>query len=67
MKFNLFEAANEKMFIVAHRGSAGGNIPCNTIVAYETAGFCGSVGVILLFTFLFCLSKEDASEVRHSG
>lgn len=37
MSFDLFEATREKLFIVAHRGSAGGNIPCNTITAYETA------------------------------
>ena len=37
MKFDLFESTKEKMFIVAHRGNAGGNIPCNTIAAYETA------------------------------
>ncbi len=34
---SIYEAAKEKLFIVAHRGVAGGNIPCNTIPAYEAA------------------------------
>lgn len=37
MKFDLFAAAKEKTFIVAHRGTPGGNIPCNTIASYEIA------------------------------
>lgn len=37
MSFNLFEKAKENVIIVAHRGSAGGNIPCNTLAAYEIA------------------------------
>jgi glycerophosphoryl diester phosphodiesterase len=37
MKFDLFEAAKEKLLIVAHRGAAGGNIPCNTLASYEIA------------------------------
>lgn len=37
MKFDLFEKAKEKIIVVAHRGSAAGNIPCNTIPAYKTA------------------------------
>ena len=37
MKFNLYEAAAKNVLVVAHRGVAGGNIPCNTIPAYETA------------------------------
>lgn len=37
MKFDLIEATKEKILVVAHRGSAGGNIPCNTIAAYENA------------------------------
>ena len=37
MKFDLHQAASEKILVVAHRGVAGGNIPCNTITAYETA------------------------------
>ncbi len=37
MTFNLHEAAQEKIILVAHRGAFGGNIPCNVIPAYETA------------------------------
>ena len=37
MHFNIKETAKEKIIIVAHRGCAGGNIPCNTLPAYETA------------------------------
>lgn len=37
MTFNLQEKAKENIIIVAHRGSAGGNIPCNTLTAYEIA------------------------------
>ena len=37
MKFDLFEAAKEKILVVAHRGVSGGNIPCNTLAAYEIA------------------------------
>ncbi len=37
MKFNLYEAAKEKILIVAHRGTFGGNIPCNILPAFETA------------------------------
>lgn len=37
MKFNIQETAKEKRIIVAHRGTAGGNIPCNTLASYEIA------------------------------
>ncbi len=37
MKFDLRESAKEKLLLVAHRGVWGGNIPCNTIAAYEAA------------------------------
>ena len=37
MKFNLFEKASENIIIVTHRGASGGNIPCNTMTAYEIA------------------------------
>lgn len=34
---NIFETAAERIIIVAHRGSAAGNIPCNTMAAYQAA------------------------------
>ncbi len=34
---NLREACNERIIIAAHRGAAGGNIPCNTMAAYKIA------------------------------
>lgn len=37
MNFNLYEKSKENIIIVAHRGVCGGNIPCNTLTAYETA------------------------------
>lgn len=37
MNFDLREKAKENIIIVAHRGVAGGNIPCNTVAAYEIA------------------------------
>lgn len=37
MSFDLFEKAKENIIIVAHRGACGGNIPCNTLTAYEIA------------------------------
>lgn len=37
MNFDLRADAKKHMLLVAHRGIWGGNIPCNTIPAYETA------------------------------
>ncbi len=37
MSFNLQEKAKENIIVVAHRGAAGGNVPCNTLTAYEIA------------------------------
>lgn len=37
MEFSLREKAKENIIITAHRGAAGGNIPCNTMAAYEIA------------------------------
>ena len=37
MHFDLHSSAKEHILIVAHRGVAGGNIPCNTIASYELA------------------------------
>ena len=37
MEFNIFEKAKKKIIIAAHRGSAAGNIPCNTLPAYRAA------------------------------
>ena len=37
MKFDLRETARDHKIIVAHRGVAGGNIPCNTMASYEIA------------------------------
>lgn len=33
----LFDLARSKIITVAHRGKFGGNIPCNTVAAYEIA------------------------------
>ncbi|MBQ7347089.1 MAG: glycerophosphodiester phosphodiesterase family protein [Clostridia bacterium] len=37
MNFDFWESAKEKILIVAHRGTFGGNIPCNTLAGYEIA------------------------------
>ena len=37
MDFTLQEKAKENILVVAHRGASGGNIPCNTLAAYEIA------------------------------
>ena len=37
MIFDIKKTASEHIFVVAHRGTAGGNIPCNTITSYEIA------------------------------
>ncbi len=37
MKQSIKEAAAERILIAAHRGVSGGNIPCNTLAAYEIA------------------------------
>ena len=37
MNFDLREQAKDHRLIVAHRGVAAGNIPCNTMTAYEIA------------------------------
>ena len=34
---NLYQSAKERIIITAHRGVSGGNIPCNTIAAYDAA------------------------------
>ncbi len=37
MSFNLMKDASERIIVAAHRGEAGGNIPCNTLTSYEIA------------------------------
>ncbi len=37
MEFNLREQALQRTLIAAHRGAAGGNIPCNTLDAFDVA------------------------------
>ncbi len=37
MEFDLRKTAREKIILVAHRGTCGGNIPCNTLTSYEIA------------------------------
>ncbi|MEE1012372.1 MAG: glycerophosphodiester phosphodiesterase family protein [Acutalibacteraceae bacterium] len=37
MPFNIYDKAKENIIVVAHRGASGGNIPCNTMTAYEIA------------------------------
>lgn len=36
-EFDLREEAKHRIILAAHRGVAGGNIPCNTIVAFQAA------------------------------
>ena len=37
MDMNLQQAASQRIIITAHRGASAGNIPCNTIPAYDAA------------------------------
>lgn len=37
MMKTIFASAAERVLLAAHRGTAGGNIPCNTLAAYEIA------------------------------
>ena len=37
MNKTILESASERILLAAHRGAAGGNIPCNTLAAYEIA------------------------------
>ena len=37
MTFDIKKDAAERIIIVAHRGSCGGNIPCNTLASYGIA------------------------------
>ncbi|MBQ8578057.1 MAG: glycerophosphodiester phosphodiesterase family protein [Clostridia bacterium] len=37
MKQTIREASAERILVAAHRGVSGGNIPCNTLAAYEIA------------------------------
>ena len=37
MSFDLHESAKKHTLIVCHRGATGGNIPCNTLPAFEIA------------------------------
>ena len=34
---HILDTAKERILIAAHRGTAGGNIPCNTLASYEIA------------------------------
>lgn len=42
MKFDLVQSCRERLIVAAHRGAAGGNIPCNTISSYEAALYQGA-------------------------
>ena len=53
MSFDLFEAAKKNILVVAHRGTCGGNIPCNTLTSYEIAL---KQGADMLETDLNCTS-----------
>ena len=37
MENQIREKAKKHILIAAHRGTAGGNLPCNTLAAYEAA------------------------------
>lgn len=37
MEFDLIDVSKRHIIVAAHRGVSGGNIPCNTIAAYEIA------------------------------
>ena len=43
MSFNLFETAKKNIIVVAHRGTCGGNIPCNTLASYGKLVWVNSI------------------------
>ncbi len=63
MEFDLKKTAKEKTIIVAHRGVAGGNIPCNTLCAYENALKQGADMIEIDVS----LSKDGVPFVFHPG
>ncbi|MBQ3078543.1 MAG: glycerophosphodiester phosphodiesterase family protein [Clostridia bacterium] len=63
MEFNLRKAAQEKILIAAHRGASGGNIPCNTIPAYELALRQGAD----MIEIDVALSKDGVPFIFHPG
>ena len=63
MKFDLRQTAKEKIILVAHRGVAGGNIPCNTITSYETALKQGADMIEIDVT----MSKDGKLYIFHPG
>lgn len=63
MKFDLRQTAKEKVILVAHRGVAGGNIPCNTITSYETALKQGADMIEIDVT----MSKDGKLYIFHPG
>lgn len=63
MKFDLRQTAKEKIILVAHRGVAGGNIPCNTITSYETALKQGADMIEIDVT----MSKDGQLYIFHPG
>ena len=46
MNFDYREAAKKNILVVAHRGVSAGNIPCNTLPAYEIALKAGATSMI---------------------
>ncbi len=63
MDFDLRKTAREKLIIVAHRGVSGGNIPCNTISAYEIALRQGAVMIEIDVT----MSADGELFIFHPG
>ncbi len=63
MNFDLFQKAKENIIVVAHRGAAGGNIPCNTLTAYEIALKQGADMIEVDVS----KSKDDVLFIFHPG
>ncbi len=63
MKQSIKEAAAERILIAAHRGVSGGNIPCNTLAAYEIALRQGADIVEIDVS----VSKDNTLYVFHPG
>ena len=63
MEFDLRKTAREKIILVAHRGVSGGNIPCNTLPAYEGALAQGADMIEIDVT----MSKDGQLFIFHPG
>ena len=64
MNFDLREKAKENIIVVAHRGAAGGNIPCNTLASYEIALKQGADMLGISQSYISRLEKRIIEKIK---